>query len=129
VSWTLKIPVFSGFQRRNQVRQKQVIIDQQVNRLTMMRSNAEREIADARVNFNTNKKLVANNKKSLDLAEALFTSATSEYENGITSVTELLNAQSDLTDARTNYSNALLNLKLAELSLKKANGTLLTYKP
>lgn len=129
VSWTLKIPVFSGFQRSNQIRQKQVIIDQQVNRLTMLKSNAEREIADARINFHTNKKLVANNKKSLDLAETLFTSATAEYENGIISVTELLNAQSDLTDARTNYSNALLNLKLAELSLRKANGTLLTYKP
>jgi outer membrane protein TolC len=123
---SLKIPVFDGFRKQNQIRQKEIAIQKNLNTLSMMKSNANKELIDARENYITNKNLLESNKKSLDLAEQLFTSAQSEYESGITSVTEFLNAQNDLTTARTNFSNALLNLKLAELSLKKANGTLLT---
>ncbi len=123
---TLKIPVFDGFKKSNQLKQKEIAIQKNLNTLSMMRSSASKELIDARENYSTNKKLLESNKKSLDLAEQLFTSSQGEYESGITSITEFLNAQNDLTTARTNYSNALLNLKLAELSLKKANGTLLT---
>lgn len=126
VALTLKVPVFDGFQKQNQIRQKEITIQKNINTLSMMHANARKEVADALKNYETNKNLLANNKKSLDLAEQLFTSAQSEYESGITSLTELLNAQNDLSSARTNYSSALLNLKLAELSLEKANGTLIT---
>jgi outer membrane protein TolC len=122
---TLKIPVFDGFKKQNQLRQKEIAIQKNLNTLSMMKSSASKELIDAKQNYITNKNLLISNKKSLDLAEELFTSSQSEYESGITSITEFLNAQNDLTTARTNYSNALLNLKLAELSLKKANGTLL----
>ena len=123
---SLKIPVFDGFRKQNQLKQKEIAIQKNLNTLSMMRSSANKELIDAKENYRTNKNLLTSNKKSLDLAEQLFTSSQSEYENGITSITEFLNAQNDLTTARTNYSNALLNLKLAELSLKKASGTLLT---
>lgn len=122
---TLKIPVFDGFQKQNQLRQKEIAIRKNINTLAMMKNSASKEVEDAVKNYQTNKNLVVNSKNSLDLAEQLFTSAQSEYKNGITSVTELLDAQNDLSNARTNYSAALLNLKLAELSLKKANGTLI----
>lgn len=122
---TLKIPVFDGFRKQNQLRQKEIAIQQNLNTLSMMKSSANKELADAKENYTINKNLLVSNKKSLELAEQLFKSSQSEYESGISSITEFLNAQNDLTTARTNYSNALLNLKLAELSLKKANGTLL----
>lgn len=125
---SLKIPVFNGFRKQYQIRQKELAIQKDINTLSLMKSNADKEVQDAMENYVTNKNLLASNKKSLDLAEQLFTSSQHEYENGITSVTEFLNAQNDLSTARTNYSTALLNLKLAELSLKKANGTLLTNR-
>ncbi|HEY0741343.1 MAG TPA: TolC family protein [Chryseosolibacter sp.] len=125
---TLKIPVFDGFQKQNQLRQKEVALQKNTNTLAMMKANANKEVEDATRNYFANKNLTVNSLKSLELAEKVFSSAQSEYENGITSATELLNAQNDLSNARNNYSTALLNMKLAELSLKKANGTLLTSK-
>jgi outer membrane protein len=125
---TLKIPVFDGFQKQNQLRQKEVAIQKNINMLAMMKSNASKEVDDAIRNYYANKSLTINSMKSLELAEQVFSSSQSEYANGITSATELLNAQNDLSNARNNYSTALLNLKLAELSLKKANGTLLASK-
>jgi outer membrane protein len=122
---TLKIPVFDGFRKHHQIKQKEVAIQKDMNTLSMMKSNAEKEIKDAIGNYHTNKNLWMSNKKSLALAEQLFKSSQSDYENGLSSITEFLDAQNDLSNARTNYSAALLNLKLAELSLKKANGTLI----
>ena len=122
---TLKIPVFDGFRKHHQVKQKEIAIQKDLNTLSMMKSNATKEVEDATKNYQTNKNLWMSNKKSLELAEQLFTSSQSDYESGLTSITEFLDAQNDLSNARTNYSGALLNLKLAELSLKKANGTLL----
>jgi outer membrane protein len=125
-SVSLKIPLFDGFQKQFKAKQKEVVIQKNINTLSMMKANAEKEVSDAIENYMSNSTQVTSNKKSLELAEELFTTSQSEFENGITSTTELLNAQNDLSSARTNYSNALLNLKLAELSWKKASGTLLT---
>jgi outer membrane protein len=126
VALTVRIPVFDGFQKQNQIRQKEITIQKNVNTLTMMQRNAARELEEAKRNYITNKNLLANNTKSLDLAEQLFKTASSEYMTGITSLNELLDAQNDLTNALTNYSTALLNVRHAELALKKADGTLLT---
>lgn len=125
---TLKIPVFDGFQKQNQLRQKEIAVQKNTNTLSLMKANANKEVEDATRNYYANKNLTVNSLHSLELAEKVFSSAQSEYENGITSATELLNAQNDLSNARNNYSTALLNMKLAELSLKKANGTLLVSK-
>lgn len=122
---SLKIPVFDGFRKQNQIRQKEIAVQKNIHTLSLMKSNADKEVKDAMNNYITNKTLLDSNTKSLELAEQLFNSSRGEYESGITSITEFLNAQNDLSTARNNYSNALLNLMLAELSLKKANGTLL----
>ncbi|HEU5289535.1 MAG TPA: TolC family protein [Cyclobacteriaceae bacterium] len=126
VSVSLKIPVFDGFKKSYKIKQKEVDLQKNINTLSRMKANAEKEVADAVENYLSNSNQVTSSKKSLDLAEQLFTTSQSEFENGLTSTTELLNAQNDLTSARTNYSNALLNLKLAELSWKKSSGTLVT---
>ncbi|MGC3946467.1 MAG: TolC family protein [Chryseolinea sp.] len=122
---SLKIPVFDGFKKHYQLKQKEVSIQRNVNTLSMMKSSATKEVEDAIQAIMTNETLWQSNHKSLQLAERLYSSSQREYESGITSLTDFLNAQSDLSAARTNYSTALLNLKLAELSLRKANGTLL----
>lgn len=126
VAMTLKIPVFDGLKKNNQIRQKEIEIQKNLNTLSSMKLNANKEVEDAKTNFESNTRLLKSSRHSLELAEALFISAQTEYTSGLTSSTELLNAQNDLSNARNNYSAALLNLKLAELELKKASGTLLS---
>jgi outer membrane protein TolC len=99
-------------------------VQKSINSLADMKLKAEREILDAMNNYTSNKNLLANSKRSLDLAEQLFKDANIEYNNGLINITELLDVQDDLSDARNNYSTALVNLKIAELDVKKANGQL-----
>lgn len=126
VGMSLKIPVFDGFQRNFNVKQKQVAVRRHINTLSMMKSMADKELEDARTSYYSSLTQVESSKHSLALAEQLFASAQTEFENGLTSTTDLLNAQNDLSSARSNYTTALLNLKLAALGWKKASGTLLS---
>lgn len=126
IGLSLKVPLFDGFQRYNQVRQKDITINKYRNTLAWMEATADRERMDARTSFETNATQLQLSKKTLDIAETLFASAQQEFAHGLTTTTELLNAQNDLTSARTNYSNALLNVKLSELAWQRANGTLMT---
>jgi outer membrane protein TolC len=121
---SLKIPVFDGFSKKYQVKQKSVTLQKSVNSLMDMKLKAERDVLDAVNNYTSNKNLVNNSKRSLDLAEQLFKDASIEYNNGLINITDLLDVQDDLSDARNNYSTALVNLKIAELDVKKANGQL-----
>ncbi|HEY9045858.1 MAG TPA: TolC family protein [Ohtaekwangia sp.] len=123
-SVSLKIPVFDGFTRKYQAKQKAVTIQKDINTLALKKLDAEREIQDAMNNYISNKNLLANSKRSLDLAEQLFKDSNIEYNNGLISITDLLDSQDDLSDARNNYSTALINLKVAELDVKRANGEL-----
>lgn len=124
-SLSMKFTLFDGMLKRSQLRQKDVEIQKNTNKLDMMKLSANREVADAQENYRTHHIQLKSNQTSLVLAENLFATSKGDYENGLTSVTDFLNAQTDLSNARTNYSVALLNYKLAELSLKKANGTLI----
>jgi outer membrane protein len=123
-SLSLKIPVFDGFSKKYQVKQKSVTVQKSINSLMAMKQKADRDIQDALNNYTSNKNLLTNSKRSLDLAEQLFKDANIEYSNGLITITELLDVQDDLSDARSNYSTALINLKIAELDVKKANGEL-----
>ncbi|MGD1841929.1 MAG: TolC family protein [Thermonemataceae bacterium] len=123
-SLSLRVPIFDGFNRKYQLKQKEVALQQSNNTLQMMRINAEQEIQDAYNNYLSYQNLLDNNQRSLTLAEDLFKNANVEYQNGLINITDYLAAQDDLTDARNNYTTALINLQLAALQLKKANGEL-----
>ncbi len=83
--------MFDGFKKKYQVKQKEVAIQKNINTLDMMKSNADKEVRDAVTNYETNVRLFQSSKTSLALADQLFTSAQSEYSNGLTSVSDLLN--------------------------------------
>ncbi|MBL7864527.1 MAG: TolC family protein [Cyclobacteriaceae bacterium] len=125
-SLNLKIPLFDGFEKKYQVKQKDAAIQKNLNTLSLMKSDARRQLQDASINYDVYQAQFISNRESLELATRLFETSQGEYGNGLTSTTEFLNAQNDLSNARNNYTNALLNLKLAELDLRKANGTLLS---
>lgn len=124
VALNAKIPLFAGFQKKHQVSQQKISILKSSNMLMLMRAQAEKEVFDADRAYNSGKDQLVNTMNSLTLAEQLFESTRIDYENGITTMTDLLNAQNDLSNARINYSNALLHLRVSELELKKAYGLL-----
>jgi outer membrane protein TolC len=125
VGLRLNVPVFNGLQKRNRVSQSKVELDQ----LRVTEDNARRILSvtskDAanRMTNAVNDEL--RQRENMKLAERVYTISQEQYQKGIISLTDLLNAESGLSDAQTNHSLALVQMKIAELEYMKANGTLL----
>lgn len=124
VALQLKIPVFSGMSRYNQVKQKDFALQKAQNNYELMKQSAQKDITDAVNNYMSTTNSYSNAKRSLELAKDVFKSSETEYRNGIISLSDLLQVQNELSTARNNFSTALINMRLSEIELKKANGML-----
>lgn len=123
---SLKIPIFNGFATRSRVRQATVDIKkadedrlETTNGLNLAYENAKIQL---RNNFNT----INTQKKNADLAQEIYKSTQNNYNNGLASLTDLLDTENSLTQAQNSYTQALLNYKIAEIQLIKSNGNIKT---
>lgn len=126
VSLNLRIPIFDGGARRSRVRQADLDIQKVQedlrstnNALTMAYENAKIQIQNSLSTIDMQK----NNK---EFAEEVFESTRNNYQNGLASLTDLLNAETELVAAQNSYNQALLNYKVAEIELIKSNGHIQT---
>ena len=60
----------------------------------------------------------------MKLAQEVFFNTQNNYNNGLATLTDLLNAETSLTEANNNYSSALLSYRVAEIQLIKSQGEL-----
>ncbi len=121
----LNIPVFNGLQKKNRVNQSKIELDQ----LHVTEDDTKR-ILNVTSRDAANRLVSAINdeqrqRENMRLAERVYAISQEQYQKGIISLTDLLNAESGLSDAQTNHSLALVQMKIAELEYRKANGTLL----
>ncbi len=124
VALQLNIPVFSGFSRAQKVKQKGYEVEKAKNNYELLRQSAEKDLADARKNSLSAGNTFENARRNLQLAQEVFDGSTTEYQNGLIALTDLLQIQNELTAARNTYSTALIQLKQAEIELRKSVGKL-----
>jgi len=124
IGLNISIPIFDGFGRRSRVRQAQIEIDQISEDLKDNRQALNLAYSNARLQLNTSVSTIRNQNENMRLAREVFTSTQNNYNNGLASLTDLLNAETALTDAQNSYTQALLNYKLSEIQLMKSNGNI-----
>ena len=66
-------------------------------------------------------------KANVSLAETVAANTKSNYQYGLATLTDLLEAENALVEAKNNYSNAILDYKIAEIQYYKSKGELKTY--
>lgn len=121
---TLKIPIFNGGATRARVRQTEVSIkklnEDMANTslaLNLAYENAKTQINNSIITLNTQ-------TKNVQLAQEVYYNTQNNYNNGLATLTDLLNAETSQTEANNNYSSALLNYRVAEIQLIKSQGQL-----
>jgi outer membrane protein len=124
VSLNLRIPIVNGFATRSRIRQNEISIkklqedmDNTTLALNLAFENAKTQINNSMVTMEAQ-------KKNVQLAQQVYANTQNNYNNGLASLTDLLNAETSLTDANNNYSSALLNYRVAEIQLLKSQGQL-----
>ncbi|MNW95967.1 Outer membrane protein TolC precursor [compost metagenome] len=126
IGLTLRVPIFNGFLTRSKVRQADVEIKQYevdrretTNSLNMAYENAKIQLRNSINTINAQ-------KKNAELAREIYVSTQNNYNNGLASLTDLLDTENALTQAQNSYTQALLNYKIAEIQLIKSKGEINT---
>lgn len=124
VGLTLKVPIFNGFLTRSKIRQADVDIKkaredrkESTNSLNLAYENAKIQLRNTLNTINAQ-------KKNAELADEIYRSTQNNYNNGLATLTDLLDTESSLTEAQNSYTQALLNYKVAEIQLIKSNGNI-----
>ncbi len=120
----LSIPIFDGFARKSKITQSQYQSRQlELNRKYLMR-NVENQFVNARNNVQQNRKVLVAQEENMQVAEELYNVAKLSYTEGISPLSELINAENGLKEAQTQYLTAMLQINLAELDLMQSSGQL-----
>lgn len=122
----LSIPIFNGGTTRAKINQanveiKKVEVDIQDTKLALdlASDNARSQIKNSLLTVDTN-------KRNIGLAKEVLDNTQNNYQNGLATLTDLLDAEKAYVDAQNNLTISLLNYKVAEIQLIKANGNLKT---
>lgn len=128
IGLNINIPIFTGGATKAKINQAEIDIqdldlDIQNTQLSLNLDykNAITNIENALIN-------IESMKDNVGLAERVQKNTQSNYQYGLATLTEVLDAENALTQAKQNYANALLDYKQAEIKLIKAKGELNTLQ-
>ncbi len=68
-----------------------------------------------------------NNKQNIVLAKDVFDNSSLQYQNGVASLADLLNAEYAYKEAQSNYLDALIGHLVAKVEVEKIKGNLKNY--
>src|SRR5690606_7359499 len=118
----LEVPIIDGFQEGNRVAQARVRsqkLDQDIKKATeaatMQHQNAVKKLTSSIHSAKAQ-------EENLRLAEEVYAQTELLYKEGLSPLTDLLEAETALREARTAYNNQLINVKTAQVDLYKATG-------
>ncbi|MEN7549796.1 TolC family protein [Rapidithrix thailandica] len=124
IGFRLNIPIFDGMRKRTQVQQNQLDL-LKVEEDKRYLSNAIRtDQQNAIAQLQNSMKSVQAQEENIELAFKVYNQTQDLYKEGISPLTDLLNAETSLREAKINLNTELLKYKLAELNLMKAKGEL-----
>ena len=124
----LNIPIFTGLGTRAKV--QQALIEIEAIDATLKDTRLAMDLAqeNAQTQLANNLLTIQTQEDNVKLAQEVLSNTQNNYQQGLASLTDLLESERALSDAKNNYTNALLSYKLAEIGLLKAQGNLDTLK-
>jgi len=124
IGLTLKVPIFNGFLTRAKIRQADVNIKKAQEDRTETKNSLNMAYENAKIQLRNSLNTITSQKKNVDLAQEIYQSTQNNYNNGLATLTDLLDTETSLTQAQNSYNQALLNYKIAEIQLIKSNGNI-----
>jgi outer membrane protein TolC len=123
----LSVPIFDGLKRNSQYKQARIDWINAQENLYLNKRNYEVEYTNAVTSLKKSYSSLLNNERNLALSSDVYQTTTISYQQGVASLSDLLNAESSYKEAQINYINSLLNYYIAKLDIEKSNGTLKNF--
>ncbi|MFT2009937.1 TolC family protein [Pontibacter sp. 13R65] len=124
VGLQLTIPVFDGFRKKAQVQQREVEMQKLDIDMKQFNKNTQVELTNAIAQLHNSQSAILAQEENVKLAQEVYDTTNQLYKEGLSPLTDLLNAETSLREAQTNLNNERLKYKLAELNYLQATGDL-----
>jgi len=120
----LNVPLFDGFARNSRAKQSaiQSLELQKRKEATVLSLNAG--FQNARYQMANSISSIRAQKENVQLAEEVYNSSQVNYNLGLATLTDLLDAQTSFIQAQNSYTQALLDYKISELETIRSQGNL-----
>ncbi|MDF2157036.1 TolC family protein [Algoriphagus sp. CAU 1675] len=118
----LRVPIFDGLQTRNRAAQTKVKLAQLALDQSQAEQGAQLEYQSASNKYKNSVNTLVSLDKNLQLAEEVLKETNLLYKEGLSPLTDLLEAETTQRQAQTNYNNQLIQVQIAQLELLKSSG-------
>ena len=118
----LEIPIFDGMQTKNKAAQSKVNAQQlNLDRL-QAEDAADLEYKNAINKYYNSLNTLASLDSNLDLADEVMKETTLLYREGLSPLTDLLDAETTQRQAQANYNNQIIQVRIAQLEILNSSG-------
>jgi outer membrane protein TolC len=121
------IPVFDGLQRNARVQRSKLNIEKVKENITLTKQTINREVSNSLTQYRNTLQRIESEQQNVQLAEEVYQVTQLEFREGVSTSTDVVNAETSLREAQNNYITTLLDLYIARLDLEKAKGSILPY--
>lgn len=124
IGLTLNVPIFSGFQQLNKIRQAKIEVLKSLNNLNAAKNGINLQIDQAQTDYQNGLESFNNQKRNRALAQEVLRVSKIKYEEGVGSSLEVTQAQTALQESENNYIQALYAVLISKVDLDAALGTI-----
>ncbi|AYO57736.1 transporter [Chryseobacterium sp. 6424] len=128
VGLNISVPIFNGFATKARIELNQIEIEKAQADLRETRLALDMAHKNAVTLLENNLTTISMQQSNVKLAEEVLANTRSNYQYGLATLNDILDAERDLTAAKNNLTTAQLDYKLAEIELLKSQGKLNTLK-
>jgi len=122
VGLSLNVPIFEGFAKNARLKKARITAALTTNQVENLKLSIGQEVAQAKNTFLNAARTMDAQKSNMQTADLVYSQTKKKFESGLSTNTDLSNAQQDLITAQFNYVNALYTAVLAKIDFLKAIG-------
>jgi outer membrane protein len=120
IGLNINIPIYTGGQHINQLRQSQISVLKAQNDLHNASNGFKLQANAAQITFTNSLQSLNNQKRSRELAQEVLRVSKIKYQQGVGSSIEVTQAQTEVENADNQYIQALYNALVSRVDLDKA---------
>ncbi|MEC5394971.1 TolC family protein [Bergeyella sp. RCAD1439] len=126
IGLSISVPIFNGFSTRSKIENNKIEISKAQADLRDTELALDMAYKNATTQLENNRVTIGMQERNVKLAEEVLANTRSNYQYGLATLNDILDAERDLTESKNNLTTAKLNYKLAEIELLKSQGKLKT---
>ena len=126
IGLNVRVPIFNGFATKSRVELNKIEIEKAQADLRETELGLDLQHKNAITELENNMTMIEMQQENVSLAESVLSNTRSNYQHGLATLNDILDAERDLTEAKNNLTKAKLDYKLAEIDLLKSQGKLKT---